>query len=81
MLILLSVVFYTGLTIAAPWYSAGIVNLLWDNIQAADALGEAFRVTWQQGGTPNIHSVPDLSWLVDFLFPAVLCHAWFCGAP
>lgn len=50
LLVLLSVVFYTGLTIAAPWYSAGIVNLLWDNIQAADALGVAFRVTWQQGG-------------------------------
>lgn len=50
LLVLFSVMFYTGLTIAAPWYSAGIVNLLWDNIKAADALGVAFRVTWQQGG-------------------------------
>ena len=50
-LVLISVVFYTGLTIAAPWYSAGIVNLLWENIKEAGALGVAFRVTWQQGGT------------------------------
>lgn len=49
-LVLISVVFYTGLTIAAPWYSAGIVNLLWDNIKEAGTLGVAFRVTWQQGG-------------------------------
>ena len=49
-LVLVSVVFYTLLTIAAPWYSAGIVNLLWDNIKEAGALGVAFRVTWQQGG-------------------------------
>lgn len=50
-LVLISVVFYTVLTIAAPWYSAGIVNLLWENIKEAGALGTAFRVSWQQGGT------------------------------
>ena len=49
--VLVCVLFYTVLSIAAPAYSAGIVNLLWDNIQAADALGQAFSVTWQQGGT------------------------------
>ena len=48
--VLVCVVLYTALSIAAPAYSAGIVNLLWDNIQAADALGQAFSVTWQQGG-------------------------------
>ena len=48
--VLVCVLFYTVLSIAAPAYSAGIVNLLWDNIQAADALGQAFSVTWQQGG-------------------------------
>lgn len=48
--VLLSVVFYTALAIAAPAYSAGIVNLLWENIQTSQAIGEAFRVTWQQGG-------------------------------
>ncbi len=45
-----SVVFYTVLSIAAPYYSVSVVNLLWDNIQQSAALGEAFRVTWQQGG-------------------------------
>lgn len=48
--VLISVVFYTALAIAAPAYSAGIVNLLWGNIQASQGLGEAFQVTWQQGG-------------------------------
>ena len=48
--VLFSVVLYTALSIAAPAYSAGIVNLLWENIQTAQGLGEAFRVTWQQGG-------------------------------
>ena len=48
--VLFSVILYTALSIAAPAYSAGIVNLLWENIQTAQGLGEAFRVTWQQGG-------------------------------
>ena len=46
----LLVVCYTALAIAAPYYSAGIVDLLWENIQRAQGLGEAFVVTWRQGG-------------------------------
>ena len=38
------------MAIAAPAYSAGIVNLLWENIQTSQSLGESFTVTWQQGG-------------------------------
>lgn len=49
-IVAVSVVFYTILSIAAPYYSVGVVNLLWDNIRQANALGEAFCVTWQQGG-------------------------------
>lgn len=49
-IVLISVVFYTALAIAAPAYSAGIVNLLWENIQTSQSLGESFTVTWQQGG-------------------------------
>lgn len=45
-----SVVLYTVLAIAAPAYSAVIVDSLWENIQASEALGIAFRVTWQQCG-------------------------------
>lgn len=48
--VLISVALNTTLSIAAPWYSAGIVNLLWENIKASQAIGQAFRITWQQGG-------------------------------
>ena len=50
LVVVLSVVCYTALAIAAPYYSAGIVDLLWENIQRAQGLGEAFVVTWRQGG-------------------------------
>ena len=46
LVVVLSVVCYTALAIAAPYYSAGIVDLLWENIQRAQGLGEAFVVTW-----------------------------------
>ncbi len=49
-IVLGSVVCYTILSVAAPFYSAGIVNRLWENIKAANGLGVAFRVTWEQGG-------------------------------
>lgn len=48
--VLVSVVFYTLLSVAAPFYSAYIVDLLWNSIKEAMAGGEAFRVTWHHGG-------------------------------
>lgn len=48
--VLVSVVFYTLLSVAAPFYSAHIVDLLWNSIKEAMAGGEAFRVTWVHGG-------------------------------
>ena len=48
--VLVSVVFYTLLSVAAPFYSAHIVDLLWNSIKEAMAGGEAFRVTWHHGG-------------------------------
>lgn len=50
LLVFLSVLCYTGLMIAAPWYSAGIVNQIWENIKASRSIGEAFTISWQQGG-------------------------------
>ena len=50
MIVAASVIFYTILSVAAPVYSAGIVDLLWENIQSAVKSGEQFRVTWEQGG-------------------------------
>lgn len=50
MIVAASVIFYTILSVAAPVYSAGIVDLLWENIQSAVKSGEHFGVTWEQGG-------------------------------
>lgn len=50
LVVIFSVIANTALSIAAPAYSAGIVNLLWENIKASEALGDAFRITWDQGG-------------------------------
>ena len=50
MVVAVSVIFYTILSVAAPVYSAVIVDLLWENIQSAVKSGEQFRVTWEQGG-------------------------------
>ena len=48
--VLISVVFYAFFSVAAPWYSVSVVNLLWSNIQTAAGLGAAFQVTWAQSG-------------------------------
>ena len=45
-----SVIFYTVLSIAAPLYSAYIVDLLWAKIQAAFQDGTAFSISWDSGG-------------------------------
>lgn len=45
-----SVVFYTLLSIAAPLYSAHIVDLIWRGVQAAWKEGETFRIEWTHGG-------------------------------
>ena len=49
-IVAVSVVFYTVLSVAAPIYSAGIVDLLWKEIRSAITDGTAFRVTWEHGG-------------------------------
>lgn len=48
--VLVSVIFYTLLSIAAPLYSADIVDLLWEKIKASFAEGAAFSITWSDGG-------------------------------
>lgn len=48
--VFVSVIFYTLLSIAAPLYSAYIVDLLWGNIQASIASKTVFRITWETGG-------------------------------
>ena len=46
----LSIVCYTVLTVYAPFRSAGVVDLLWTKIQAANAAGAHFSITWSDGG-------------------------------
>ena len=46
----ISVIFYTILSVAAPVYSAGIVDLLWQEIREAVSGESPFRVTWEHGG-------------------------------
>lgn len=47
--VILSVILYTGFTIYAPMYSAGVIDLIWEKIKAA-AGGTPFTVTWTDGG-------------------------------
>ena len=46
-----SAVAYVCFSLAAPAYSAGLVDLLWANIQDAFAAGAGFVVTLDNGGT------------------------------
>lgn len=53
-IVAVSVLFYTVLSVAAPLYSAGIVDLLWGKIRQAWGEGAAFRVSWESGGRESI---------------------------
>ena len=48
--VMISVLLYTGFTIAAPLYSAAIVDFLWGKIRTALAGGARFSITWGDGG-------------------------------
>lgn len=48
--VLISIIFYTALSIVAPLYSAKIIDLLWDLIKATVANGTRFTITFEQGG-------------------------------
>ena len=49
-IVLVSVIFYTLLSIIAPLYSAHIVDLLWNSVKEAVSGGAAFHITWADGG-------------------------------
>ncbi|MDO4265009.1 MAG: ABC transporter ATP-binding protein [Eubacteriales bacterium] len=49
-IVLVSVILYTLLSIAAPLYSAQIVDLLWNKIREAFSGGQFFHITWADGG-------------------------------
>ncbi len=49
-LVSISVVIYTVINIFAPLYSAKAVDVLWDGIKEAHALGQSFSIVWGTGG-------------------------------
>lgn len=49
-IVLVSVVFYTGFSVAAPAFSAHVIDVLWADIQQAFAEGRPFVVDWGHGG-------------------------------
>ena len=48
--VIAAILVYTGFHVAAPAYSARVIDVLWTNIQAAFAKGRAFTVGWETGG-------------------------------
>ena len=48
--VIAAILMYTGFHVAAPAYSARVIDVLWTNIQAAFAEGRAFTVGWETGG-------------------------------
>ena len=48
--VIAAILVYTGFHVAAPAYSARVIDVLWANIQAAFAEGRAFTVDWETGG-------------------------------
>lgn len=60
---------YVAATLAAPAYSAYLVDLLWTNIQAAHATGEPFVVALSSGGTQILAFLG--IWTVGWVFYTV----------
>lgn len=79
LVVVLSVVCYTALAIAAPYYSAGIVDLLWENIQRAQGLG-GLCGHLAAGGTGDLCAPAPLPGLLGVLHLAVLPHGGLCRA-
>lgn len=48
--VIAAILVYTGFHVAAPAYSAHVIDVLWANIQTAFASGRAFTVGWETGG-------------------------------
>ena len=49
-IVLLSVAAYTVFNILAPMYSASVVDLIWNRIKELREVGQAFSITWEEGG-------------------------------
>ena len=81
MIVAVSVVFYTVLSVAAPVYSAKIVDLLFMEIKAAIETGDVFRVSWEHCGTGNHDPSSYLYSDRDPVHVSELSHGQLCRAP
>lgn len=48
--VIVAVVFYTGFHVAAPAFSARVIDVIWASVQQAFAEGRAFSIGWDTGG-------------------------------
>ena len=69
--VMASIVFYVALSIAAPAYSAYLIDLLWEKIQAAFAGERPFVVTWEEGGRQILGYL--LIWTAAWGFYSLQC--------
>ena len=80
-IVLVSVIFYTLLSIIAPLYSAHIVDLLWNSVKEAVSGGAAFHITWADGGRDIFFLAADLPGDGSFLHAPVFSHVELCRNP
>lgn len=66
LIVVISVIFYAILTIAAPFYSAHVIDLIWGKIQAAISGGVRFSITWAHGGQEIFFML--LLYIITWLF-------------
>ena len=70
-LVLISIVLYTAFSVAAPAFSARVIDILWASIQDAFAQGRSFTVGWETGGRAIV--VYLAVWTLAAVFYTVQC--------
>lgn len=75
--VVIAIVFYTVCSIAAPAYSAHLIDYIWTQVQAADAAGRQFSIGWGTGGEKILFYLG--IWTVALVFYSTqsLCMASF----
>lgn len=48
--VIVAIVFYTGFHVAAPAFSARVIDVIWASVQQAFAEGRTFSIGWDTGG-------------------------------
>lgn len=69
--VICSIVFYTVLCIAAPAYSAYLIDLIWNNIQQAWEAHTSFVIDWDNGGRQVL--IFFTIWMAAWAFYSLQC--------